>query len=180
MNIDWATISLKDLAGYVSEELQKEGIDLILVGGACVTIHSNNRYQSHDLDFVTYEDLRKVKKVLAKLGFEQKAKYFRRSDCPWIVEFVSPPVAVGNEPIRDYSEVKTRLGTVKLLKVVDSVKDRLASYFHWNDRQGLEQALDICLEHDDIDLSEIESWSEAEGFPEKYQEFLKSYQHARS
>ncbi len=28
--IDWATISLKELAGYVSEELRKRGIETIL------------------------------------------------------------------------------------------------------------------------------------------------------
>lgn len=59
--LNWKNISLKDLAGYLSEELRKEAIEIILVGGACVTIYSKNRYQSHDLDFVTYEDLRKVK-----------------------------------------------------------------------------------------------------------------------
>lgn len=44
--IDWEHISLKKLAGYVSEELRKCGIETILVGGACVTIYSENRYQS--------------------------------------------------------------------------------------------------------------------------------------
>lgn len=36
--IDWGEITLKELAGFVSEELRKRGIDTILVGGACVTI----------------------------------------------------------------------------------------------------------------------------------------------
>jgi hypothetical protein len=67
--IDWSTISLRDLAGYLSEELRKRGIDTILVGGACVTIYSENRYQSYDLDYITYADMKKVKKALAELGF---------------------------------------------------------------------------------------------------------------
>ena len=67
--IDWANISLQELAGYVSEELRKRGVDTILVGGACVTIYSHNRYQSYDLDYVTYDDMRKVKKALLELGF---------------------------------------------------------------------------------------------------------------
>ena len=67
--IDWTTISLRDLAGYLSEELRKRGIDTILVGGACVTIYSENRYQSYDLDYITYVDMKKVKKALAELGF---------------------------------------------------------------------------------------------------------------
>ncbi len=58
--IDWGKISLKELAGYVAEELRKRGIDTVLVGGACVTIYSENRYQSYDLDYVTYADMKKA------------------------------------------------------------------------------------------------------------------------
>lgn len=57
--IDWENITLAGLAGYVSEELRKWGIETILVGGACVTIYSESRYQSYDVDYVTYEDMRK-------------------------------------------------------------------------------------------------------------------------
>lgn len=133
--INWKEINLEDLAGYLSEELRKEGIDLILVGGACVTIYSKNLYQSYDLDFITYEDMKKVKKALKKLGFEEKAKYFTHKDCRWFVEFVSPPVAIGEEPIHEFSQVKTKMGTIKMLKPIDSIKDRLASFYHLNDRQ---------------------------------------------
>lgn len=79
--IDWANMSLKDLAGYVSEELRKHEIDTVLVGGACVTIYSENRYQSYDLDYVTYEDMRKVKKALTEIGFIEKSGYFRHEGC---------------------------------------------------------------------------------------------------
>lgn len=174
MTIDWKNISLKDVAGYLSEELRKEGIDIILVGGACVTIYSQNRYQSYDLDFITYEDFRKVKKALKKYGFEEHAKYFRHKECPWIVEFVSPPVSVGDEPIQTFALVKTNWGTIKMLRPIDSVKDRLANFYHWNDRQGLEQAIAICREMD-IDFNELERWSGVEGHPDKFQQFIKSY-----
>lgn len=132
--IDWATISLKELAGYVSEKLRKRGIETILVGGACVTIYSENRYQSYDLDYITYEEMRKVKKALLELGFAAKASYFQHENCQWFVEFISPPAAVGGEPISEFSSVETIYGRIKLLRPVDSVKDRLASYYHWNDK----------------------------------------------
>jgi predicted nucleotidyltransferase len=57
--IDWSKITLEGLAGFVSEGLRERGIDAILVGGACVTIYSKNRYQSYDLDYITYEDMKK-------------------------------------------------------------------------------------------------------------------------
>lgn len=176
--IDWEKISLKELAGYISEELRKRGIDTILVGGACVTIYSENRYQSHDLDYVTYEDMRKIKKALLELGFTEKTRYFQHEGCQWFVEFVSPPVAIGNEYIRDFNRLETCFGVIKLLHPVDSVKDRLASFYHWNDRQGLEQAINICLEQD-IDLAEVEKWSLAEHQPEKYVIFLERLKKAK-
>jgi hypothetical protein len=165
--IDWSTISLEELAGYISEELRTRGIDTILVGGACVTIYSCNHYQSYDLDYVTYEDMRKVKKALKEIGFTEKGKYFQRAECPWFIEFVSPPVAVGEEPIRQFHNVVTQRGTITLLRPVDSVKDRLASFYHWSDKQGLEQAVSICMEQD-IDMNEIERWSNLEKQSDKF------------
>lgn len=139
-----------------------------------MTIYSENRYQSYDLDYVTYEDMGKVKKALKELGFIEKNKYFQRNGCPWFVEFVSPPVAIGEEPIFKFSSVKTSLGTIKMLSPTDSVKDRLASFYHWSDKQGLEQAINICLEQD-IDLTEVERWSIKEKKQELFNFFLKTF-----
>lgn len=169
--IDWSKITLEEFAGFVSEGLRKRGIDTILVGGACVTIYSKNRYQSYDLDFITYEDMKKVKKALQAMGFVEKNKYFQHKGCPWFLEFVSPPVAVGNEPIQEFNQVETSCGKIKLLRPVDSVKDRLAGFYHWNDKQSLEQAINICSEQE-IDLKEIERWSIHENQLAKFQIFI--------
>jgi len=170
--IDWKSVSLQDLAGFLSDELRKKGIDVILVGGACVTIYSQNRYQSYDLDFVVYEDMKKVKTALKALGFDEKNKYFQHADCKWMVEFVSSPVAVGREIISSFQDMKVATGTIRMLRLEDSVKDRLASYFHWNDKQGLDQAVEICSERK-MDMKEIKAWAAREGFSDKFQEFAK-------
>lgn len=172
--IDWKNITLKELAGYVSEGLRVRGIETILVGGACVTIYSKNRYQSYDLDYVVYEDMSKVKKILLEMGFTEKARYFQHQDCPWFVEFVSPPTAVGNEYVREFDTVDTSYGKIKLLRPVDSVKDRLSAYYHWNDLQGLVQAINICQEQN-IDFLELERWSLSEGQSTKYNLFLEKF-----
>ncbi len=78
---------------------------------------------------------------------------------------------MGNETVHDFSHVKTELGTIKMLRPIDSVKDRLASFYHWGDRQALEQAINICREISDIDFKELENWSIAEGHPKKFHEF---------
>jgi|GEM_PF-2832643 len=44
--IDWKTVSLENLAGFVSEELKKRGVDIILIGEACVTIYSKNLFSA--------------------------------------------------------------------------------------------------------------------------------------
>ena len=84
----------------------------ILVGGACVAIYSDNRYLSYDLDFVTFESREEIKKVLSEIGFEPKGKYFMRKDCPYFIEFVSPPVAVGQEVVNKFEALYTPLGQV--------------------------------------------------------------------
>lgn len=161
---------MRDLAGFISEELRKRGINTVLVGGACVTIYTENLYQSYDLDYVTYEDMKNVKNALNEIGFIEKQKYFQHKECPWIVEFVSPPVAVGNESIQAFSDVKTPLGTIKMLRPVDTVKDRLSSFYHWNDKESLEQAISVCLDQE-IDLRAVFEWSQNENQLKKYQIF---------
>lgn len=175
--INWKKISLEELAGFVSEMLRNNGIDSILVGGACVTIYSENRYQSYDLDFVVYEDMKKVKEVLNHAGFFEKDGYFCHKDTKWIVEFVSSPVAIGREIISKFQDVKVSTGKITMLRPEDSVKDRLASFFHWNDKQGLNQAISICLQRK-IDLKEVEEWAVQEGFEKKFQEFRDQLRNA--
>ncbi len=172
--IDYKKITLEQLAAIVSKKMQEHGIDSILVGGGCVSIYSHNRYQSYDLDYVTYENMRKVERALKEINFIKSGKHFEHQECEYYIEFVSPPVAIGNEPIQEYKYHKTPLGTIKMLTPTDSVKDRLASFYHWDDLQGLEQAINICQEiSNEVDIAKIKSWSEKEGQKTKYQIFLK-------
>lgn len=173
-NVDFKNISLKQLAAIVSKKLQEHDIDTILVGGACVSIYSQNRYQSYDLDYVIYEDLKTVSKALKELDFVKNGRYFQHKDCLYFIEFVSPPVAIGDERIHQYEYHETELGTIKMLTATDSVKDRLASYYHWDDLQGLDQAISICLKvPDKVDQKKIKSWSQKENQFKKYETFLK-------
>lgn len=173
MSIDWAHISLKDLAALVSNTLREGGIDAILVGGACVSIYTNNAYQSHDLDFVTHSSLKGITPLLKKIGFlRESTRHFTRKDCPFFVEFVAPPAAIGDEPVTDKRVMRTKYGNIVMLTASDSVKDRLAAYFHWQDPQSLEQAV-LVAGSQKVDLKEIRSWSRKEGFEKKYRDFEK-------
>ena len=172
-SIDFKKTSIAELAALVNQTFIDHGIKAILVGGACVAIYSNNRYLSYDLDFVTFEASNKIKKALAELGFELKGKYFSRSDCPYFIEFVSPPVAVGDELIENFETLDVPFGQIELLTPTDCVKDRLASFFYWNDRQALEQAIMVSQDQN-VDLNEVENWAKKENYLKKFQEFIKS------
>ncbi|RJQ54875.1 MAG: hypothetical protein C4526_04525 [Nitrospiraceae bacterium] len=170
--MDWKKIGIKELAALVCGKLREKGIEAILVGGACVSIYTKNRYQSFDLDFVTHATMKEVASVLTDVGFRRKdSRYFTRLDCPYFIEFVAPPAAIGNEPLRYENELKTKLGTIVMLTPTDSVKDRLAAYYHWNDPQALDQALMVAGAQE-IDLREVKRWSEKEGHAKKYSDFL--------
>lgn len=110
-----------DFAGFVSEELRKKRVDTILFGGACVSIYSENRYQSYDLDYVTYDDMKLVKQSLLALGFNEKNGYFQHEECKWFIEFVSPPVAVGNDAVQISQRLLAQLNYYILLIVLKTV-----------------------------------------------------------
>jgi len=48
--------------------------------------------------------------------------------------------------------------------------DRLAAFFHWDDPEGLDQALLVARRHE-VDLDRIEAWSRAEGRHPKFVAF---------
>ncbi|MFI5333791.1 MAG: hypothetical protein ACHQT8_01330 [Chlamydiales bacterium] len=177
--LNWKKISTEELAALIYQQLKENGIDAVLVGGSCVTIYSNNNYISHDLDYVSSADNEDIRNSLAKLGFERRGKYFQHPHCNFLVEMVATSVAIGDEVIKDFRTIKTKHGSFKLLKVEDCVKDRLASYFHWNDRQGLEQAIAVCLDHK-VNLKKISEWAKGERHEEKFLKFKKELEKAKS
>ena len=162
---------LKELACLIYETLKDSGINAVLVGGSCVSIYSHNRYQSSDLDFATYEELKPIEKALAKLGFKRTGRQFSHPECPYLIDFVNPPIAVGHESIHQFITLTTSAGSLKLLSPTDCVKDRLASFFYWNDTQALEQAFLVAEDHP-IDLKDLKRWATVEGFEKKFEEFL--------
>lgn len=172
MKIDWKKISIKDLASLVCQKLNEKEIDAVLVGGACVSIYTKNKYISYDLDFVSHASLKDISKVLSDIGFKRKSsRHFVQKDCPFFIEFVAPPLSIGSAPVIKRNKIKSRLGELVLLTPTDSVKDRLAAFYHWNDAQALEQAI-MVAKAKKVSLREIKSWSENEGHEEKYPVFL--------
>lgn len=106
------------------------------------------------------------------LGFKKDGRHFRHPDSPYIVEFLSPPLSVGEEPVREIHEIRRGRLILKLLSPTDCVKDRLAAFYHWNDRPSLNQAVLVC-KNAKIDLHEVRRWSINEGMKGKFELFKK-------
>jgi len=54
---------------------------------------------------------------------------FRHPDMQYTVEFPASPLAIGQELVKEISEIETEYGVLRLITPTDSVKDRLAAYF---------------------------------------------------
>jgi hypothetical protein len=179
--IPLAGLSLGELAAFVSDHLRTRGIDVVLVGGACICIYSDNKYSSFDLDFITtgMTSRQKIRAALAEINFTEEQRYFRNPETDYFIEFPSGPLAIGDEPPGEISSLPYHTGVLRLLSPTDSVKDRLAAYYHWKDRQSLEQALLVAGDQP-VDLNEVHRWSAKEGFAEEFEAIRERFEIRRS
>jgi hypothetical protein len=162
-------MTIGELAAFVCTHLKSKQIPCVLSGGACVTIYTHCRYPSFDLDFIErYSTPRKnLRDAMAEVGFYEEHRYFKHDDTQFFVEFPAGPLSVGSEPVKHINELEFETGMLSLLSPTDCVKDRLAAYYYWNDRQSLEQAK-LVSKHHPINFEEIRRWSEVEGQSDKY------------
>lgn len=164
-------MSTAQLAAFIASHLARHGIEVVLSGGACVTIYSSNKYVSQDLDFVgdTLARRSDIKAAMEEIGFREKGRSFVHPQTKFSVEFPPGPLAVGDEFIKKTTVLKETTGSLHLLSPTDCVKNRLAGYYHWGDLQSLEQAVLVACAQK-VDLAEVKRWSRKEG---KAAEFLK-------
>lgn len=146
MSISRKTSAL-ELATLVSQALEKAGILATLSGGGAVSIFTNNKYLSKDLDFITSASKADLKNALHPLGFElgSDGRHFTHPDTDFFVEFPSGPLEFGDEIVQhaDIPTYQTPNGPLRVITPTLSVKDRLAAYWHWNDKQSWDQAVMI-------------------------------------
>jgi hypothetical protein len=165
--------SIEAIGAIVCQALKDAGIDAFLSGGAVVSIYTKNKYESYDLDFVTFGDRRKIKKVMEHLGFTQeKSRHFVHPKSKYYVEFPGSATAIGDEPISEFHERKVKTNVLKLLTPTDCIKDRLAAYIHWNDKQGLDQAV-MVAQAQEFKPNNIKRFCEREGSSKAYEEFVE-------
>lgn len=174
-----AGLSIGELAAYVADHLRWKGIDVVLVGGACICIYSENAYSSLDLDFIAtgMAGRQNIRQALAEIGFTEEQRYFRHPETDYFIEFPSGPLAIGDEPPGEIASRTYPTGVLRLLSPTDSVKDRLAAYYHWKDRQSLEQAMLVAAGHP-VDMAEVRRWSVNEGFAAEFEAIRERFEQA--
>lgn len=159
-----------EFAAIISDALEHAGIVATLSGGAAVSIYSQDRYESEDLDFVTSAAVEELRAALEPLGFRHTGRprhsVFEHPKSRWYVEFPPAPLSFGSTYI-DPSQcalINTGIGKLRIITPTYSVMDRLIAAAAWNDPQSLEQALLVAeYQSDKIDWDEVDRWVMHEG-----------------
>jgi hypothetical protein len=159
------------LGAYVQSHLGVKGIDVVLSGGAVVAIYTSSKYVSPDLDLVNRYSVKRsaIKSAMEELGFKEVGRHFEHPDTEFFVEFPPGPLSLGEENKIRIDELEMETGILRIISPTDCVKDRLAWYYHYGDRQCLSQAILVSKDHQ-IDIGEIRKWSEGEGKLEEFEE----------
>ena len=166
----------KHFAAAVVQRLEKSGISCVLVGGSCVSIYTDERHHSHDLDFISPYSVDSISQSLSQIGFVQNGRYFKHPDSDFYLEFPGGgPVGIGSEvPVIPEGKFEVEGVIVKLYSPTQCVMDRLAAWYYWHDRLSLIHALWVAEKHP-IKIQKIKNWSKNEGESEKFEEFLVEY-----
>ena len=173
---DISQFSMLQLAGHIAQHLKARNIDVVLVGGLAVACYTDNRYLTKDIDMVdiSYQSPSALQSAMKALGFQKKGRVYVSDKTDIVVEFPSAPLSVGDEFITQHTEFKTEQGAIPILLALDVVKDRLAAYFHWQDKQSLVQALCIMLCHS-ISPNEVRAFCIKESSQETFQKLARYY-----
>ena len=167
-------------AAAVGAALTRHDIRAVLTGGACASVYTRGQYQSRDMDFIVVRTTTQAQldTALGSIGFVRKGDRYLHPRLPFYVEFPRGPLAIGD----DYRirPARRRLGRARvlMLSATDSCRDRLAAFYHWNDRQSLEVAVEIAIAQQ-VSIAVIRRWSAAEGFRERFEQFLIEVRRAR-
>lgn len=170
-----ANTDLETLTAAVCAALAAKGIEAVLTGGAVVSLYTHNEYQSYDLDFISGAGRAELDAAMQTLGFARQAgRHYAHPACRYLVEFPSGPLMAGAELLTRSSERASPAGRIRLLTPTDAVKDRLAGFLHWSDRQSLEQALAICRAQP-VNFSELVRWARREKQAERWAVFADRF-----
>jgi hypothetical protein len=109
-------------------------------------------------------------RAMATVGFHRSGDRYVHGRVPFYVEFPRGPLAIGDDYQISPVTRSTAAGRTLALSATDSCRDRLAAFYHWNDRQSLGVAVSIARRNR-VDLTQVRRWSAREGFADRFAEF---------
>ena len=167
---NYKNTSIVELAVIIVNHLRQHDIRVVLVGGLAVEIYTENLYLTKDIDMVntSYHPASAIHEAMAKIGFHKQGRVYVNKTTDICVEFPSAPLSVGEELIQETTIIEVGFGEIPILLAKDVIKDRLAAYFHWNDRPSLVQALAIMSNHS-FNTEELKTFCLAEGRTDQYE-----------
>lgn len=161
--------TLLELAAIVSEALEDGGILATLSGGAAVSLYTDNRYESEDLDFVTTALINELAVALEPLGFIRSGRprmsVFTHPATRWYLEFPPAPLGFGSTYVNaeQCAVLSTAAGKIRIITPTHSVMDRLIAAAVWRESQSLEQAVMVAeAQADQLEWDELRRWVEVE------------------
>ena len=134
--------SLLEVAAEASAYLERAGIKVAVVGGSAVTAYTPKVYTSNDIDFaaIAGANRRAFGSAVAELGFKPQGRDFVHPDTPYTLDLVADTPYVDQHAITDFQMLKTKFGTVRVIRFEDAIADRVAAFLHWGDSQSLDVA----------------------------------------
>ncbi len=171
---NWKNCTEEELWKYVAYYLAVAGIESVLVGGAVVAVYSKGAYKSGDLDFIVGKlELEKVQSVLEKIGFQKiRGRHYEHPECQhMIIEFPPGPLSIGDDYKIRPAAVTVEGKKIKIFSPTDCIRDRLASYIHFNAKECLEQAI-LVARVQSFDSEKVRSWCVEEGAREVYEKLI--------
>lgn len=163
---------LASVAIRVGSALQRHGIHGVLTGGACASFYSGGTYQSADVDIILSGAVARaaLDAAMGSIGFVRRRDHYVHPSHRFFVEFPRGPLAIGAD--HRIKPVEFRRGNRRMLvlSATDACRDRLAAFYHWNDRQSLAVAVAIAVRNP-VRMGVIRPWSAGEGAIDRFEEF---------
>lgn len=173
--------TIEELAAIVSETLEQAGIIATLSGGAAVSIYTDSRYVSEDLDFVTVALVDELRRALEPIGFQHvgrpRLSVFEHPDTKWYLEFPPAPLGFGGTYVdpSNCQLIDIGLGKLRIITPTHAIMDRLIAAATWTEPQSLTQALLVAENQKDrIDWQSLDQWVMAEGI-QGHREIIEFY-----
>lgn len=177
--IDFGELTLRQAVARLIEHLEEVGYEPVLTGSACAAVYVGPSLKPTAINFVIDEyTASEIEQAMRKLGFARSSmNHYESKKAPFDVVFSPPPLAVGDDVVKDIVTVQARPGKFKMLNPTDCVRQRLSMFYRWGDVEAFGEAVEVARRHE-IDMELVRRWSEWEWCADKYAEFVSALEKA--